>query len=311
MVRLSTRVTRVRAPNPSPMTLSGTNSYVIDAGAGRAIVVDPGPSIEAHIAAIEAAASAETTVIDAILVTHGHPDHAPGAALLRARAGAPVYAHRNARFPHDIELGDNEQLAVANVRITALDAPGHADDHLVFFLNEERALFTGDVVIGEGTVVIAPPHGNMRDYQATLERLLHLYGDASAIYGGHGPEISDVRSKLSEYIDHRKMREGQLLAALERGPATVPELVRTIYAATNPIVWPAAARQMIAYLNALENEGRVAVTLLEGEPSEADADILNPDLSRLAMIGNLDAVATEELGVHMGREELRSYALAT
>ena len=290
------------------MTLSGTNTYIIAAGAGRAAVIDPGPPLEEHIDAIEAAL-AKGAKIEAILVTHGHPDHAPGAALLRRRTNAPVYAHPNARFPHDISLNDNEQLPVANIRIVALDAPGHADDHLVYVLAEEEALFTGDVVIGEGTVVIAPPLGNMRDYQATLERLLLHYGDAQAIYGGHGPEITSVRAKLVEYIEHRKMRERQLLAALAQGPATVPDLVRTIYANVNPVVWPAAARQMIAYLNALRDEGRIDVVPVDREPSAEDADILNPDLSRLAKIGNLDPVAAEELGVHMGREALHSYAI--
>ena len=309
-VQLSPRVTRVRAPNPSPMTLSGTNSYLVDGGEGVGAVIDPGPAMPAHISALEAAAAAAGLAVRAIFVTHGHPDHAPGAALLRARTGAPVHAHPEAQFPHQVSLGDGETVRLANTALSTIDAPGHADDHLVFFLEDENALFTGDVVIGEGTVVIAPPRGDMRAYQHTLARLRADYAEAAVIYGGHGPEISAVRAKLDEYIEHRALRERQLLAVLAEHEATVPDLVRRIYAQVSPVVWPAAARQLIAYLNALQAEGAVQARALARAPTPAEAAILNPDLSRIAHAAQLDEVAAEELGVHMGHEPLRLYAIS-
>ena len=158
----------------------------------------------------------------AILVTHGHPDHYPGAAPLAAATGAPVYAHPAARFPHDRALADGERIAFEDAEITALHAPGHARDHLVFVLEDERALFAGDIVLGTGTVVIAPPGGEMRTYQRTLHRLRDQYGDARAIYGGHGPEVRDVRAKLDEYIAHREARERQIVDALAGGSRDDP-----------------------------------------------------------------------------------------
>lgn len=257
MVRLSERVVRVRAPNPGPMTLDGTNSYVIQVGDGEAVVIDPGPAIDAHVLELSTTARDLGAHVLAILVTHGHPDHAPGAAALSALVDAPVLAHPNAEFPHDQELPGGTLLSYANASLDAIDAPGHSFDHLVFYLREERALFTGDVVLGRGTVVIRPPDGAMRPYQRTLERLARDYPDAERIYGGHGPEVDDPQAKLAEYIEHRRERERQLIGALERGPATVEALVHAIYTDLDPALVPAAGAQMRAYLIALEQEGRV------------------------------------------------------
>ena len=306
MVRLSERVTRVRAPNPSPLTLTGTNTYLVRTQADALLAIDPGPLIDAHVDAIVAAAEALGGAIRTILVTHGHPDHAPAAAPLARRTGAPVWGHAYAKFPVDRYLEDREQLSFADATIDVVDAPGHAVDHLVFALRGESALFTGDVVLGEGTVVVAPPGGAMRPYQRTLDRLLAEHGDAHAIFGGHGEAVQDPRAKLVEYIDHRKMRERQLLEHLERAPATIPLLVAAIYANVDRKLWPAAARQMLAYLIALEEENRVVPRILRETPCPEEAAILDPNFARIGDPAAA-AVAREELGtaVHLPVVEYR------
>ncbi|MBV8152070.1 MAG: MBL fold metallo-hydrolase [Candidatus Eremiobacteraeota bacterium] len=293
--RLTARVVRVRAANPSPMTLTGTNTYVIDVGDRHAVVIDPGPRLEAHVDAIVAALAETRLTLAAILVTHGHPDHAPAAELLAARTGAPVWAHARARFPHDRELADREQLAFDTVTLDVVDAPGHALDHLVFWLSDEKALFTGDVVLGEGTTVIAPPGGAMRPYQQTLRRLEREYVEAEAIHGGHGEPVGDPRERLRYYISHREGRERQVLQHLERGAATIPALVETIYARHDRRLWPAAARQVLAHLLALEEENRVVPHVLERPSTPTEREILEPDLRRIADPSTRE-VAREELG---------------
>lgn len=305
MVTLTPRVARLRAPNPSAMTLDGTNTYLIDAGRGRAAVVDPGPAHAAHLEAIVASAAERGFEIAAILVTHGHPDHAPGAAPLHARTGAPVYAHPLARFPHDVACTDRERIAIGDVAIEALHTPGHARDHLVFSLPDEDVLFTGDVVIGRGTVVIAPPWGDMRQYQATLERLRRDFPGARSIFGGHGERVDDPRAKLDEYIAHRIEREAGILALLDReGPLTVPQIVQTLYVDVDPVVHPAAARQVMAHLEALEREGRVRSRELDRAATTTERLMLHPDLDRVTDPETARVIA-EELGLSPTDDRIR------
>jgi len=280
VVTLSPRVGRLRANNPSPMTLDGTNGYVVQVGPRTLLAIDPGPVDDAQRDAFLAAARERDATYAAILVTHGHPDHAPGAAPLGAATGAPVWA-------------DGELLAFEETALTVVDAPGHARDHLVFHLEDEGALFTGDVVIGTGTVVVAPPGGDMRAYQQTLRMLRERYGDARALYGGHGPEVRAVRAKLDEYIAHREARERQILGALADGPATVPALVARIYADVDRRLWPAAGRQIVAYLQALEREGVVAAERLERAPTPEERALLDPDLSQLDRNLGADVIRAE------------------
>jgi len=308
MVTLSERVGRLRANNASPMTLDGTNGYVVRVGPGTLVAIDPGPVDDAQRDAFVAAARDANASYAAILVTHGHPDHFPGAAPLAAATGAPVYAHPEARFPHDRALAEGERLAFDEAAVTVLHAPGHARDHLVFVLENERALFTGDVVIGTGTVVVAPPGGDMRTYQRTVHRLRDEYGDANAIYGGHGPEVRDARAKLDEYIAHREARERQIVDAVTAGADTIPALVERVYAAVDRRLWPAAARQVLAYLLALEAEGRVRSERIDRAPTRREAALLNPDLSKLGE-GIDAAVIRAELG-YGSAEPLLRYALA-
>jgi glyoxylase-like metal-dependent hydrolase (beta-lactamase superfamily II) len=301
-------VTVVRAPNPSAMTLQGTNSYLIDCRNGDAIVIDPGPAAGGHVRALVDAAAQRNLTIRAILLTHGHPDHTLGAAPLAAATGASIFAHPNSRIARDAELPLERDLPVGGIALRTIDAPGHTFDHAVFYLREERALFTGDVILGEGTTVIAPPGGAMRPYQQTLARLAAEFGDASVIYGGHGPVVTDARAKVFEYIAHRQMREDQIVEALRDGPSTIPDLVRRVYSPQRQVLWPAMARQILAHLIALESEARVTARGLDRAMTHEEAAMLNPKIEEI--LGPEEAaVVVAELGTELRLESLYEYSL--
>jgi len=242
------RVVRVLAPNPGPFTLEGTNTWIV--GENPALVVDPGPDDAGHLLEVIDAAGP----VAAILVTHDHPDHSPGAARLAEAAGAPVRAFRG--VPPEQRLRDGEAIAAGRVLLRAVHTPGHSRDHVAFFLQEDRALFTGDAVLGRGTSVIDPPEGDLAAYLRSLRAMQDL--GARTIYPGHGPAVFSAAEKLAEYVDHRAERERQVLAGLRRGPATPEELVPAIYEGeAPPEVYPVAARSVLAHLIKLEREGRV------------------------------------------------------
>jgi glyoxylase-like metal-dependent hydrolase (beta-lactamase superfamily II) len=304
-------VTKLVAPNPSPMTLEGTNGYIIEAGPGALVAIDPGIDNPVHIASFVRAAVDTNSRYAAILVTHGHPDHAPGALALRRETGAPVMAHPDAKFPHDRKLENDARLTFEDESITVIHAPGHAHDHLVFWAEKERALFTGDVVIGRGTVAIAPPSGDMRQYQATLKKLYDNYGDqAQVIYGGHGPTIRNPNVKLREYMEHRKEREAQIIEVLTDGPATIPAIVADIYADTSQELWPAAARQVLAHLIALGREGKIAAERVQRPLTPEESHILNPQLQGLGSPQDI-AVIRAELGFGHAPEPLVRFSLVS
>lgn len=240
------RVIRVLAPNAGVRELEGTNTWIV--GEAPAIVIDPGPNHAGHLHEVARTAGA----VGAIAITHDHPDHAPGALPLAEATGAAVYAARPVEGMERIRDGDLVSAGPTTLSVVA--APGHAPDHLTFHEARSGSLFTGDAVLGRGTSVIDPPEGDLAAYLRTLRRLREL--SPRTIYPGHGPVVLRAVAKLDEYLEHRAMREEQVLAALGDGWRSPEELVAEIYADHPPEVHELAARSVLAHLLKLEVEGR-------------------------------------------------------
>lgn len=248
------RILRVLAPNPGVRELEGTNTYVV--GEAPAIVVDPGPDDRGHLEEVERAAGR----IGTIVLTHDHPDHAPGALRLAEATGAAVRALRPPTGGH--RLRDGELVGSDGATLRAIATPGHSPDHVAFWSAGSRALFTGDAVLGRGTSVIDPPEGDLVAYLRSLKRMREL--EPLTIYPGHGPIVLRGSLKLDEYLEHRAMRERQVLDALVEDARTVDELVATIYADYPSDVLELAGRSVLAHLIKLDAEGRVDKTTKGG-----------------------------------------------
>lgn len=250
-------VTRVLAPNPSGMTLDGTNTYLVGApGSGAAVLVDPGPDDATHLDAVEAALAARGARCAAVLVTHHHGDHAEAALPWGARFGAQVMAGSgDVAGPEGRVLSGGDRLQLAGTTVDVVPTPGHCSDHLAFRI-ESGAVLVGDHVLGRGTSVVTHPEGDVVAYLESLRRVRDL--GPAALYCGHGPELTeDVGAVLDYYLAHRAYREGQVLGALQGGATTVDELVADIYAEVPREVWFAAAQSTRATLDKLRAEGRV------------------------------------------------------
>jgi glyoxylase-like metal-dependent hydrolase (beta-lactamase superfamily II) len=255
--RLESQVTRVLAPNPSPMTLDGTNTYLVgEPGSGEVAIVDPGPDDAVHLAAVEEALRRLDARCVAVLVTHHHGDHAEAALPWGIRFGATVAAaDRGVAGPHGRLLGPGERLKVAGVVLDVVPTPGHTADHLAFRL-PSGAVLVGDHVLGRGTSVVTYPEGDVVAYLESLRRV-HALGP-SALYCGHGPELTENPIEVLDfYLAHRAWREQQVLDALADGAGTVDEIVAVVYADVPREMWPAAAQSTRATLDKLAAEGRV------------------------------------------------------
>lgn len=251
----------IRAANAAPMTLDGTRSYVL--GRARVVVVDPGPDDPDQLEALAAAVG--NRPVAAVLLTHAHADHAEGAAAAARRFKAEPAA--SAQTLARLGLGgraleDGETLGLdgatggsagSETTITAIHAPGHSADHVCYLSMPDRRLFTGDLVLGEGSSAILHPDGSVADCLASLARLIALR--PTLLLPGHGPPVADAVRKLEEYRRHRLEREKQVLAALAAGAATVPEIRRAVYGELPPGLVRAADASVSAHLAALAARG--------------------------------------------------------
>ena len=278
-------IRRILAPNPSPMTYLGTNTYML--GETGIAVIDPGPDDQSHLAAILGALGPGQRVTH-ILVTHAHLDHSPLAAQLARETGAKVHAFGHARdgrsavmerlaqsglndggegidhgFCPDIRLADGEVVTGEDWTITALWTPGHLGNHLCF--QTRGAVFTGDLVMGWASSLVSPPDGDLTDFMASCARLRDI--GAEVFHSGHGAPIDDPLARLDWLISHRRAREAAILAQLGSGPATAQELAQRIYTETPRALLPAATRNVLAHL--IDLMGKNLVSPLDPLSSDA------------------------------------------
>jgi glyoxylase-like metal-dependent hydrolase (beta-lactamase superfamily II) len=265
---VSPGIRRVVAENPGPFTFTGTGTYIV--GHGEVAVIDPGPALDAHLAAL--LRSLERERVKAILVTHHHADHSPLAARLSKLTGAPVYgcAARpipgalpasggeegdDEAFRPDIDLCGGGTVSGPGWTLEAVPTPGHTSNHLCFAYREENALFTGDHIMGWSTSVVIPPDGDMASYLASLQAVRAR--KFKTLWPTHGPPVTDVDPFLAAYIAHRLEREAQVLAAVQAGVEAIPQIVERLYVGLDARLKPAAAQSVLSHLFKLVAEGRV------------------------------------------------------
>jgi glyoxylase-like metal-dependent hydrolase (beta-lactamase superfamily II) len=267
---VSPLIGRVLTENPGPFTFKGTGVYIV--GGNDVAVIDPGPDTPAHVEALKRALDGKR--VTHILVTHTHSDHSPAAKPLKEWSGAPTYAfgpHDSGKaddgvkveeggdmeFMPDVRVKDGDVITGNGFTFECVYTPGHTSNHMCFGLKEEKALFTGDHVMGWSTTVVTPPDGDMAAYMASLRKLLAR--DDAVLYPTHGGPVRDPKPFIQAYIDHRLGREAQIVACMRDGIETVPDMVARMYVDVDKRLHPAAARSVLAHLIQLEHEGRVVV----------------------------------------------------
>jgi endoribonuclease LACTB2 len=261
--RHSERVATVLGHNPSPFTGPGTNTWIVGKGK-RPILLDTGQGVAIYIDLLEAALKelSSTSEIDRIVLTHAHVDHLGGVPQVFERFGEmevikmPWKEHDVAAHAPISAIGHDSVIEAEDTSLRAIFTPGHSPDHLCYYLEQERALFTGDVVLGAGTTVIPDGTGDLGQYMDSLRRLLEL--DLETIYPAHGPVIRKPKEKIREYIAHRELRERQILGALADGPLDVTAIVRKIYYDVPEYLHAAAGNSVRSHLKKLAGEERVA-----------------------------------------------------
>ena len=265
-VTLEPLVRRLLAPNPSPFTYTGTETYIV--GRGEVAVIDPGPDLSDHVDAILAATQGEKIV--AIMCTHTHRDHSPASRALKAATGAPIVgcasltldddgpradAAFDADYRPDRVLADGALVSSPGWTLEAVATPGHTSNHLCFALRESKALFSGDHIMGWSTTVVSPPDGDMADYMASLDRLLGR--DDRIYYPAHGDPVQEPQRFVRAVGAHRRQRERQILDLLEQEAQPIPAMVDRMYRGIDPRLHGAAGRSVLAHLIDLEARDRV------------------------------------------------------
>ena len=266
-------VRRLVARNPSSFTFHGTNTYIV--GHGNVAVIDPGPLLNEHINALIKTLEGET--VQRILVTHTHMDHSPGCRLLQAKTGAQTYAygpHGAGKIKEGVQVEEGGDMDFApdhlvkhgdilggrDWTVECVYTPGHTSNHMCFALQEQKALFTGDHVMGWSTSIVSPPDGDMAAYMDSLKLLLGR--DDEVYWPTHGPSIIDPKTHVQAFIDHRLERERQILECINQGTYHIRDMVPLMYSDTPELMYPAAARSVLA---AMENLVRNQQVRVEGE----------------------------------------------
>ena len=245
----------VLAPNPGPMTLDGTNTWVLaEPGAGRVVVVDPGPLGDGHLRAVLSHVESTGRRVGLVLLTHGHPDHAEGAGRLSELAGGVAVRCLDPLHRIGSEgLADGDVVGLDGLEVRVIGTPGHTSDSLSFLVPADAAVLTGDTVLGRGTTVVAHPDGRLGEYFASLERLRSLaeHMGVTTVLPGHGPVLADALATIEGYQRHRRARLAQVEQALGAGARTASEVLEIVYADVDRALWPAAERSVRAQLEFL------------------------------------------------------------
>ncbi|MFJ9657207.1 MBL fold metallo-hydrolase [Streptomyces griseoflavus] len=254
----TTRAVNVLAPNPSAMTLDGTNTWTLsEPDSDLAVVVDPGPLDDGHLRHVIGTAEQAGKRVALTLLTHGHPDHAEGAGRFAELTGTKVRALDPALRLGDEGLAAGNVITVGGLELRVVPTPGHTADSLCFHLPADRAVLTGDTILGRGTTVVAHPDGRLGDYLDTLRRLRSLTVDdgVHTVLPGHGPVLEDAQGAVEYYLAHRAHRLAQVETAVEDGHRTPSEVVAHVYADVDRLLWPAAELSVRAQMEYLREHG--------------------------------------------------------
>ncbi|MFI7318208.1 MBL fold metallo-hydrolase [Streptomyces venezuelae] len=256
----TTRAVNVLAPNPSAMTLDGTNTWIVsEPDSPLAVVIDPGPQDDAHLSRVIETAEKLGKRVALTLLTHGHPDHAEGAARFAELTRTPVRALDPALRLGDEGLAPGDVITTGGLEMRVVATPGHTADSLCFHLPADQAVLTGDTILGRGTTVVAHPDGRLGDYLDSLRRLRSLTVDdgVHTVLPGHGPVLEDAQGAVEFYLAHRATRLAQVETAVENGHAEASDVVAHVYADVDRSLWPAAELSVRAQLDYLREHGLI------------------------------------------------------